>query len=253
MSWLPIHALSLGGNIQQAAWLIERDPGVLEAPDPSGMTALTHAASRGHVGLVTFLLDQGAKINHRDRDGDSVLIMACASGREAVVRLLLGRGADPSLASETGWTALISASNGGHVGCVRVLLEHGGVDVDAADSPPRVQSAIHYAAWRGHREVVAMLLQAGADGAVTTYTGQTTLDLAKRMGRTRLAEDLEVRGPCVKLDVVWVGSPLPLLVALLAILGLHLAMCGYFYLVLPCNGYGCSIILGLRRGAPLQL
>ena len=51
------------------------------------------AAFHGHVNVVKLLLDHGADINLRGRDGATALMYAATADRKDVVRLLLDRGA----------------------------------------------------------------------------------------------------------------------------------------------------------------
>jgi ankyrin repeat protein len=58
------------------------------------MTALGVAASRGHLDVVTFLIEAGADIHKARNDGMTALGMAAAEGHFDIVRLLLEHGAD---------------------------------------------------------------------------------------------------------------------------------------------------------------
>ncbi len=55
--------------------------------------ALAHAAANGCEPCLTVLLDAGADVNGRDRNGDTALIMARRVGNTAMAELLLKRGA----------------------------------------------------------------------------------------------------------------------------------------------------------------
>ena len=115
-------------------------------------TAVAHAAERGHLAVVTALLDAGAEIHDgfaicwasvgghtpvvallldRGADvnyGDGIpLRNAAREGRLETTRLLLDRGANVHAFNED---ALRSARRGGHDAVVALLLEHGAVDVD---------------------------------------------------------------------------------------------------------------------------
>ena len=54
--------------------------------DRDGWTALMGASRRGHVGIVQTLLAEGAEINHQDNEGWTALYLASQAGREGVVR-----------------------------------------------------------------------------------------------------------------------------------------------------------------------
>lgn len=52
--------------------------------------------------VVTYLLDNGARIDDRDARGRTALMIAAEGGRAEIAKLLLARGADPSLKDNAG-------------------------------------------------------------------------------------------------------------------------------------------------------
>nr|CEL70445.1 TPA: ankyrin repeat-containing protein [Neospora caninum Liverpool] len=66
---------------------------LLEAKTPSGGTALTTAAAKGHKAVVEALLDAGAEIEATDNYGRTALSKAVVASKEAVVEVLMHRGA----------------------------------------------------------------------------------------------------------------------------------------------------------------
>ncbi|XP_075535954.1 osteoclast-stimulating factor 1-like [Dermacentor variabilis] len=77
---------------------------------------------------------------------------------------------------KAGCTALHWAAHGGHVECAQILLSITGVQVDVqnklGDTP------LHSSAWKGHSDIVRMLLVAGANKNVKNKEGRTPLELA---------------------------------------------------------------------------
>jgi ankyrin repeat protein len=113
------------GNVGEVEWLVGQDPGLLDARDSNRMTPLMWASRGGHVGVVRWLVDQGAAINERNSGGCTALLYACHGGCLPVVELLLERGADTTIALHIdGTTSLMIASSQGHLEVVRVLLGH---------------------------------------------------------------------------------------------------------------------------------
>ena len=86
---------------------------------------LVMAARAGVVPRVGALLAQGAKVDSRDRNGDSPLNMASAKGRVELVDVLLKAGADVNLPNIAGVTPLMAASFAGNPDIVRKLLAAG--------------------------------------------------------------------------------------------------------------------------------
>ena len=114
-----------------------------------GRTALAWAAWRGHLAVVTVLLDVGAGRR------DEALLWAAYSGRTPVVALLLDRGADIHYQWDS---SLQIAAMSGHLEPVALLLDRG-ADVNTDNG-----LALRRARERGHEAVVALLLARGAQG-----------------------------------------------------------------------------------------
>ena len=78
--------------------------------DPqSGSTVLSIAALMGHTKVVSLLLEHGADINAKSRDGGTALHAAAFLGRVETVELLLEKGADTTLQNNMGGTAIAGA------------------------------------------------------------------------------------------------------------------------------------------------
>jgi ankyrin repeat protein len=74
-------------------------------------TPLHMAARRGSTTIAAALLDCGAAIDPRDRDGDTPLRRAVNCNRYETARLLLKRGADVDSKGSKGFTPLTAARN----------------------------------------------------------------------------------------------------------------------------------------------
>lgn len=116
------------------------------------------AARSGQIERVSALLDEGAKVNSRDRNGDSPLNMAAANGHAELVDILLKAGADVNLANLAGVTPLMGAAFSARADVMRKLLA-AGARTDALDRVKK--NAATYAAAKGCADCLAELLRGG--------------------------------------------------------------------------------------------
>jgi nitrate/TMAO reductase-like tetraheme cytochrome c subunit len=137
---------------------LERDPGLVQATDELGMTALDWAATREHWHIFQELLAAGALVDRVGADGGTVLHRVSHYDRPDMVQLLLDAGADITVQNQWG------------------------------------RAPLHVAARRGCRQVAELLLAEGADPNVATREGWTTLHVAYRAGQPQLVELLLAAG-----------------------------------------------------------
>lgn len=116
------------------------------------------AARVGKVERVAALLEEGAKVNSRDRNGDSPLNMATSKGNLPLVNVLMNARADVNLANLSGVTPLMGAAFSGNVDIVRKLLA-AGAKIEPLDRVKK--NAATYAAGNGCTPCLAELLRAG--------------------------------------------------------------------------------------------
>jgi len=94
--------------------------------DENGMTVLRHACLRwGEVKHVSFLLDNGADVNHARLDGYTPLHWASYDGNAEVCQLLLERGANINQTNENGKTPLYYACSLGRLAACKLLMKYG--------------------------------------------------------------------------------------------------------------------------------
>lgn len=127
----------------------------------------------GHLAAVKLLLDGGANVHALNKWRETPLLTAANHGQAGSVEALLAAGADPCKCTDTGWSPLSIAAYKGHDDVVRILLEEGAPTEE--DDP--TLSALLQAATKGLPDTVELLLRHGADHTVTTKKGDTALSI----------------------------------------------------------------------------
>jgi ankyrin repeat protein len=183
----PLMQAARSGNVEAVRALLAARADVKARERERGQTALMWAASRGHSAVVDLLVAHGADVHARTRvrpltvmldqgprrvvktsmqdarqieaGGSTALLFAAQSGDAASVRRLLAAGANRNDTAADGRSALVLAAFDGHPEVAAALVD-AGADVDAAAAG---YTALHAAALRGDRATVAALLARGAN------------------------------------------------------------------------------------------
>jgi len=168
----PILAAAFAGNDELVRLLIAHGADVDAAAD-DGSRALHLAAQGGHDRALKTLLDAGADAARTSATGETALMLAVKQGRNRAVEILLAAGAAPDQADADGVTPLIAAIEHGEVEIVARLLR-AGARADSGVSEHGL-SAIMLAAATADREIVAALLDHGADAAMVQKVSSDAL------------------------------------------------------------------------------
>jgi uncharacterized protein len=171
----------------EALALLDRGAAI-DAKDREGKTALAKAAEADKLPLIRLLLERGANVNARAVDGSTPVFYAAEQDRGAVIALLLERGADPNLPGRKGVRPLAAAAFNGSTESVEQLLKFG-ADPNALDDDG--SGAIVYAAGHGYASVVALLLQARVDVNRRYAHGLTALMWAAGHDASTGVDDVE--------------------------------------------------------------
>ncbi len=177
-------------------------------------TPLIQAATRGDIKEVDMLLASDMPVNGRDGDNRTALIGAAYQGQNEICLRLIDAGANIYIKDKDGFSALDFASSRGLVDTVKLLLEKGNRSdkkhsleyakimqaVFAAKNDllpkgkgflnsvnhisPEGKSPLHVAASIGSVDMVNELLSRGADANLAAPTGQTPLHWAAWNNRT---------------------------------------------------------------------
>jgi len=96
------------------------------ATDDDGSTALMFAANEGQAEATRLLIEKGADVNARRKDGHTPLVAAVAGGGKLeVIKVLVENGADCNAAGAFGVSALRMAELGGQTEVVEYLKSCG--------------------------------------------------------------------------------------------------------------------------------
>ncbi|MFX0055009.1 MAG: ankyrin repeat domain-containing protein [Promethearchaeota archaeon] len=185
------------GNLEGVKAALEQGADISATDEWMKQTALHKAASQGHVEIVEYLIEKGADVLLLDGVDMSPLHLAARDGRIRVARFLLEqpvriperilndamhvgnmsvtgnpdivkmiedyrvRMAKPSTnGRDDPDSQLQEAAHDGDVEGARSAIKNG-ADVEAVDG--RGMKPIHWAALRGHAEIIAVLIENGAD------------------------------------------------------------------------------------------
>jgi ankyrin repeat domain-containing protein 50 len=156
-----------------------------QAPHHDDATIIL-ASHFGLEAVVELLLDMGADVHSKDKDGRTPLLWAAENGHEAIVKLLLSATAEiDSKDTLHHRSPLSGAAKNGHWIVVKRLLDNG-AEVDSRDE--KDQTPLSWASYRGHEVVVKLLLDAGAEVDSMDINGQTALSLASKNGHEIVAK-----------------------------------------------------------------
>jgi ankyrin repeat protein len=146
------------GDTAKAVQLIRDNPNIVEYRNGKGETPLMVAIQNRDPSWAGFLLSQNADPNVADRDGNTPLIQASRLGLETPVEWLIQAGARIDDKNRMGETALIVAVQRRQVPIVKLLLAQG-ADPDKADAAAGY-SARDYAKRDGRNPEILKMIEA---------------------------------------------------------------------------------------------
>lgn len=150
-----------------------------------GGSLLAAAAAKGDDRLVRVLLKRGVRpdANAAGYGTSTALIAAVEFGHTSVVRTLLENGASPNARNVEEASPLLALAGSNFAGTqetaiARLLLDHG-ADINARPldkvAMRNAETALSRAAWLSKADLVALLLERGADPNLQDSQGQTPL------------------------------------------------------------------------------
>lgn len=142
-------------------------------PGPTGQPALILAIRQPAPQSAEVLIRwPQTKLNAQNPHDETPLMMAAFDNQLKLAQLLIEKGAD---VNKTGWTPLHYAATKGHLQMMRLLLDmHAYIDAESPNGTTPLMMAAHY----GTPQATKLLLDEGADPTVKNEKGLSALDFA---------------------------------------------------------------------------
>uniref|UniRef100_A0A0N4U4E9 ANK_REP_REGION domain-containing protein n=1 Tax=Dracunculus medinensis TaxID=318479 RepID=A0A0N4U4E9_DRAME len=192
------HRLSLyyaaeKGDTTTLKRILEMDSSLIDIKDENGYTPLMVSSMCGNVDTMKMLLENGAQINHVDKEKHSAVHWAVVCGQLAALTVLLEKGANANIKDHQGAQPLhyatvmedIPPERGEAI--LHILLKYGalvnGKDVDG-------RTPLHWASSNGNAAAIQSLIQAGGNQYELDRDRLTTLHCAASHGHVNILEML---------------------------------------------------------------
>lgn len=153
--------------------------------DADGLSGLLIASREGSLKVADLLLAQNkTKLELRTPQDENALMFAALGGHFALAKNLITKGAD---VNKMGWTPLHYAATKGHLDIIRLLLDsHAYIDAES----PNKTTPLMMAAMYGTGAAVKLLIDEGADVSLKNEQGLMAYDFAVRAAREDSAQFL---------------------------------------------------------------
>ena len=184
------------GHTETVRYLVGLKDVDVNHADNNGFAPLFVAVQEGHGDVVQVLIAAGADIEAKNKVGRSPLLLASSLGNLDIVKMLVEAGAGVCVTDNEGDTCLILATYCGHTETVRYLVGLPDVDVNqqGMNHQTALHIAVHSAVDEGHRDVMQVLIDAGADIEEKDENRASPLLFASRSGHLDIVKMLVEAG-----------------------------------------------------------
>lgn len=187
----PLHFASGYGNVEILQKILRSSMDSIDKHDNSGLTPILAAAKVGHTEVFCHLIESGADISVKSRDGQTVASIlqhhTYASLRIRFEEILLDAVLSQTLKGYSEFRALHFAARTGNLPAVGQLLKMG-YPVNSLEESGH--SPLMLAAKEGNAEACKLLLLHGADCGILNHRGETALHLARKNSKSKAAEEV---------------------------------------------------------------
>jgi ankyrin repeat protein len=188
-----IHEAAKAGDLNKVKALIEADPTLLDSKDDMDFTPLAFACMMRQLPVANFLIDKGANVNTRAKNGFTPFLFACnGPGQDFdLIQHCIAHGADINLQTYSGQSALQLSASFGDLKIVKLLIDHG-ADLNARDI--ELGTVLHKTINTHQVEVAKLLIEKGAKINQKFSYGNTEIHLAALNGSSDLIRTLVNHG-----------------------------------------------------------
>jgi ankyrin repeat protein len=146
-----------------------------DSPNLKGQPALILAMQKSSDKVVDVLVNwPKTNLSIQNLQGETPLMLAAIQNKRTLAAQLIANGAD---VNKAGWTPLHYAASKGHVEMMRLLIEnHAYLDAESPNGTTPLMMAAHY----GSPMATKLLLEEGADPRLTNQLGLSALDFATK-------------------------------------------------------------------------
>ncbi|KDP25227.1 hypothetical protein JCGZ_20383 [Jatropha curcas] len=184
-----LHFVAGYGNAQLLQMILQRLQDDIDKLDGFGFTPTMISAKAGHTEAFKLLIDSGANISIKSRDGQSVVSLLqhhdYAGIRIRFEEILLDAALGHRLTGYSEFKALHFSARIGNLPAMVRLLEMG-FPINSVDDSGH--SPLMIAAKEGHADACMLLLQRGAVCGIANCRGETALSLARKSNKCKAAE-----------------------------------------------------------------
>jgi ankyrin repeat protein len=185
----PLHIAATSGNIEVVK-ILHQAGADINRQDQDELTALHLATLKGNLAIIEYLLKNGANPHTRGSKFVAPLHLAVYEGDYEVVKKLLELDKEPEayieLEAENKARPLQIAAYKGHMNILNLLLDQG-ANMNAQDQDG--YTALHWAVLQADTEVVKVLLDRGADKNIKNRNKNTPLKMAKKILKPSTPKD----------------------------------------------------------------
>uniref|UniRef100_A0A674IKV8 Uncharacterized protein n=1 Tax=Terrapene triunguis TaxID=2587831 RepID=A0A674IKV8_9SAUR len=182
------------GDLSDLAKVLKEND--INAVNASNETLLHIAAANGHVAIIEYLINKGAKLDVKDKKGRTPLHRAAEKGQDDAVKVLLQAGAYIYSLDKEAKTPLHLAAQNHHTHILKRILK------EEARCYKNQQNFLHMAALKDESNLAQKLLKNGAPVDAKDEKGQTALDYAISQGFEKTAKVLLEAGASIDSNII---------------------------------------------------